>query len=461
MNRLANIYRFPLKKETLFILFVTVLIMSYNTVLIEQYNLYVNYIAKLTIIAFLFIFFKHRIISGNQVLIVFLYSMLLIYGLMIATFNGQFTLSLPLTMKYGLRIIAFIGILMILNTKRYSDNIVKFPIWIGVILSLQSIALFVMISSGNAPEPDYINIRGKMRSYGIWGFAPSITWGYNNILIPRVSSFFSEASNFTRFLEYPVIISFGYYKIYRGKINFLFMVICLLAFILTFSMTGYLSMILAFIVFYMLKTRKNIAKISILAFCILFIFSFHIYLKETYIPNPHQRNFVQHMILSKYGDALRATTGIKGLYGGRVYSTIEAAKVFYHNSFGVGLLNNEDIEILKKNGEDAYTKIHLFGALLFWLIKTGFIGLITFILIFFSILKNIKTFWFNRNDIRIYISIAFICIAIHHLIVGDWFDPMFLFVMALILSYHGRGGYRTDFKNNDLPTSGRPTVIKR
>jgi hypothetical protein len=295
-----------------------------------------------------------------------------------------------------------------------------------------------MITSGNAPEPDYINIRGQMRSYGIWGFAPSITWGYDGLFVPQLSSFFSEASNFARFLEYPIILSFGYYKIYGGKRYLFSLAVCLMSLILTFSWTGYLAIFLGFFVFHMLRARNTIRRVSILVFCILLIFSFHIYQKRTYINNPDQRTVIQHMLFSKYADALRSPGNIKGLYGGRVHSGIEAAKIFCEFPLGVGLLDNRDIDVLNKHGTGDYMNIHLYGAFWFWLVKTGFVGISIIVLIFCIILGKMKTFWHDKTDIHNYISIAFISIAIHQLIVGDWIDPMFLFVMALILAYRKR-----------------------
>jgi hypothetical protein len=426
-----------LKREALFIFLVATYILIYNTAWIEQYSFYLNYGVKLLVITSLFIFFRYQKMSDNQTTVVFLYSMLLMYGLLIATLNQQFTLSFPVTLKYGLRILALIAILMVLNTNRYSDGVVKFPIFIGVILSIQSILLFIMITSGNAPEPDYINIRGGIRNYGIWGFCPSIQWGYNNLYVPRVSSFFSEPSNFAIFLEYPIILSLGYYKIYGGKRYLFSLIVCLLCFILTFSWTGYFALFVGFLMFYMLK-KKNIGRLVISIFMIALVYSFHMYSKEAYIDNPAERNVIQHILFSKYADALRSPEDIRGLYGGRVYSAIENTKLFFESPAGVGLLQNEDIDILNKYGEEPYTTIHVYGAFWFWLVKTGFVGMFIILLIFCITLKKIKTFLYDKTDIRNYISIAFISIAMHHFISGDWIDPMFLFVMALILAYKRR-----------------------
>lgn len=424
-----------IKKETLLIFIIAAFILVYNTIIIEPYRP-INYTTKLLIIASLFIFFRHSILSGRQLIVIFLYSILLVYGLSIAALNQKFALSVPLFLKYSFRFLSFSAILMILNQNRYSDSVIKMPMWIGVILSIQSVLLFAMIASGNQPEVSYVDHnRGLLRSYGIWGFAPSITWGYNNLRILRVSSFFSEASNFARFLEYPIILSLGYYKIYGGKRYLLALTVCLLSFILTFSMTGYLAVFLGCFVFYVIK-KTNIFAIFIIPIClVLFVLSLHVYLKNAYVANPHERSIVQHMLLSKYGEALRSTEDLRGFYGGRVYSAIEASKVFIENPLGVGLLDNRDIDILYRHGDEDYTSIHLYGAFWNWLIKTGFIGISLFVLIFYTIIREMKTFWHNKTDIRCYTSLAFICISIHHLIAGDWIDPMFLFVMSSVLAY--------------------------
>ena len=427
--------RMIIKRETLFVFLVAVIILIYNTVWIEQYSFYANYAVKILAITSLFIFFRCQKMSDSQTKVVVLYSMLLMYGLLIATLNQQFTLSFPLIIKYSTRIFALIAIMMVLNRNRYSENVIRFPIIIGVILSVQSILLFIMIITGTAPEPNYINLSvGEMRNYGILGFCPSIEWGHNDLYIPRLSSFFSESSNFAVFLEYPIILSLGYYKICGGKRYLLSLGVCLLCFILTFSLTGYIALTFSVVLFHSLK-KKTMGKIAVLIFMSAVVFSFHIYSKITYIDNPAERTAIQHILFSKYADALRSPEDIRGMYGGRVYSSIENSKLFFENPFGIGLLQNEDIDILKKQGTEAYTTIHIFGAFWFWLVKTGFVGMLILLLIFGITIKKMKNFMYDKTDIRNYISIAFISIFLHHFISGDWIDPMFLFVMALILSY--------------------------
>jgi hypothetical protein len=162
------------------------------------------------------------------------------------------------------------------------------------------------------------------------------------------------------------------------------------------------------------------------------------YSKATYVNDPSQRTVIQHMLFSKYAEGLRSPSDIRGLYGGRVYSAIENTKLFIEYPFGLGLLNNGDINQIYKYGKEGYAVIHIYGAFWFWLVKTGFVGIFIMGLIFYVILLRMKTFWFDKKDIRTYISMAFICIAIHQLVTGDWIDPMFLFVMALILAYRER-----------------------
>ncbi|MFX1480617.1 MAG: hypothetical protein ACFFCI_21210, partial [Promethearchaeota archaeon] len=161
----------------------------------------------------------------------------------------------------------------------------------------------------------------------------------------RTSSFFSEASLFARFLEYPIILSYGYYKIHRSKCYFVFFMICVLAFLLTFSWTGYLSVLLGYCGFTMLRKGGVAQKLVVFAAAILVVFFLHVYLKESYISNPTQRTTIQHLLLSKYADAVRSlavrsTEDIRGIYGGRIYSAIEATKIWLEEPFGVGLMNN-------------------------------------------------------------------------------------------------------------------------
>ncbi len=309
-----------------------------------------------------------------------------------------------------------------------------------MVLSIQSIFLFILIVFGLAPEPGYIFCRGLIRSYGILGFVPSLNWGHDNLFIPRLSSFFSEASNFGRFLEYAIVVSFGYFKIFGRKRYLLASLICLSAFSLTFSMTCFFALFFGLSFYALLRTKRFVIKFAIPVLCVLFLISMHLILKGTYVNNSADRTPLQHMLFSKYGDAMRSTDNdIRGLYGGRVYSAIKSVEIFIANPFGLGLLQNKDLPIQSMNGDKLYTDVHVFGAFLFWLVKTGFVGIFILMFIFFIILRRMKTFWHDKKDIRNFISMAFMSISVHQLIVGDWFDAMFLFCMAIILVFDPKG----------------------
>jgi hypothetical protein len=424
-----------IKRETIIISLICLYILSYGTILVESYKL-VSYGIKLIVIFSICALAKGKKLSTEAVAVILLYTLLLIYGLLIGTINGKFVFSSELSLKYGLRILAFAAILIMLSSGQYSNRILKAPIWIGVVLAIQSILLFILIYLGVAPAVTYVDhARGSLASFGILGYAPHITQVAGGPRILRVSSFFSEASVFARFLEYPIILSLGYYRIYRRKSYLIFLMICSLAFVLTFSWTGYLSLLLGYCGFTMLRKKGVAQKVVVFAGAILVVFLLHVYLKAFYIPNPNERTTIQHVLLSKYADALRSTENIRGIYGGRVYSAVEATKIWLEEPFGVGLMNNTEIEVLKKHGSEGYSAIHLYGGFWFWLVTTGFVGITIFILILMCVLKRSRMDRFDKMDIRRYILIAFITVGIHEALYGYWIDPMFLFIMALVLEY--------------------------
>ncbi len=120
----SDYFRMTIKKETLFVFLIIVFLMGYDTILIEPYQV-AGFLTKILVVAGFFLLFRLNKISGSAVTIIFLFSILLLYGLFIAILNNNFTLSLGLTLKFAWRIFAFTSLLMILQADSFSENIIK------------------------------------------------------------------------------------------------------------------------------------------------------------------------------------------------------------------------------------------------------------------------------------------------------------------------------------------------
>ncbi|MBI5234378.1 MAG: O-antigen ligase family protein, partial [Deltaproteobacteria bacterium] len=140
------------------------------------------------------------------------------------------------------------------------------------------------------------------------------------------------------------------------------------------------------------------------------------------------RNAAQHLILMRFDmghDELA--------YGGRIFSALEAARLFMKHPFGLGLMDNRAIDELERYGGDYY--IHLSSAFFSWLVKTGFVGIGIFLMIFLVIWREIRDVVGGKRGIHYYVALSFIAMGIHGLSSGDWIDPMFLLVMAYLVSH--------------------------
>lgn len=424
------------KTELSFIVLVSIFILIFITVLPTLIPVKAVLAIKLLVIAFLFIFFKHGELSDRAKLVALLYIILVLYGLLVGILNQRFDASMFPALKLAVRIAGFIAIMGILAMGKYSDRVIRFPIWLGTIFSVQVIILAILVALGRAPEWTYMGIYSIdfTRSLGILGgMIGSHSIGIFNI--SRFQSIFSEPANLAGFLLYPILISFGYYRISGRRKHLFSLIACLIAFALTFSITGFISLLLTFFVFIILKRSNIWIKSAAFTVAMLVIFSTHMFFQRTYEPDYAQRGIIKHIAFSKYEYDRMTSPDITRMYGGRAHSAIECFKIFLEHPFGVGLMNVSDIDILYQDGQEEFMAIHLYSALLLWLVKTGFVGMFIFAWIFYLIVGKMRDFWDNKMDIRYYIALAFIAHLIFHLMSATWIGPLFLFIMALILVY--------------------------
>ena len=137
----------------------------------------------------------------------------------------------------------------------------------------------------------------------------------------------------------------------------------------------------------------------------------------------------EHLLLSRYGNTNKISTIA---YGGRVHSHIEAFKLFLDYPFGLGILENSQIPELNRTGSEAFTSIHLAGAHLKWIVKTGIVGIVIYFLIFLLSLSKLIQITKQEKNIIQYVGIAFIAVTIHEIGTGNWFDPLYFIILAFM-----------------------------
>ncbi len=246
----------------IFITILSVYILQYSTYLIH--NNFLDKTIKITTLFLLLISIKNYKLSHDHQGILLIYGALFGSALVGAVLTSDLIGILQLS-KIVWMFLVFPVILFICTPKtKPPDMLLKMPIFWGLLFSLQSIVLFVLILFDIPIGQTIIELgkRGGMPevSYGILGYANALqTFSRVDYSILRVQSWFIEPSIFAAYLLYPTLVSFGYYKSTKRKYYLLISFLCLISMIMTFSLSGFLSGFasILFILFVRPASKRN------------------------------------------------------------------------------------------------------------------------------------------------------------------------------------------------------------
>jgi len=304
----------------------------------------------------------------------------------------------------------FILIFIIKSLEIYHLNIfIKWYRTIALILAIQSILLFVFIYL-KISIPNTLIARHSSQdlfnSYGVFGFG-NVNTGYSF----RTQSFFSEATNFAKFLVLPFFSYLHEFFKIRQKHTLLKLSIILLALLSTFSLTAILGVVIGVVLFFII--RKKGAKGLVRFFPILFIVVFGLYKGTSSLINKGVDKTASNIVSGSFqkGDV---SVGIREEY---IYHVLNIVSDY---PFGVGY----NIEPFSSIGFLPIAPTR-------WLIFGGWVGLVLILMLHRNFLKG----WSKslNND---YYRLFFVICASHFvisLVHGTWTEFIYWINFVVLL----------------------------
>ena len=144
-------------KELLFLILLFIFILEYDLLIVSQYTM--DRIIKLGSLFLLIIFFFE--IKGNHKnyyikKVIKHYSMWLLFIFISVAINFS-TENLNYFFKYFLMSIPLVLLLYMVNPYKFSERIIKFPIFIGVIFSIHAIIVWFLVLFGFEFDFSYVD----------------------------------------------------------------------------------------------------------------------------------------------------------------------------------------------------------------------------------------------------------------------------------------------------------------
>ena len=404
-------------RENVFIIFIFVIILEYQLSLVHTFLF--DRIIKIVSFIILIIFFKNirdnkKNIYIQRITKIYLALFLIFIASTIANLS---VISIIFLIKYSLVLVIVFLLLYKVHPNYFSDKIIKFPIFIGAVLSLSSITLWLLVYFGIEPQAFDVSSERFTRiakfSY-LWGDMCYTLGGG----ISRACSFFTTPNRYGNFLIFPAFVSYGYFVL-KKQFRYLFVcILCSVVIFLTFSLTILLASILAIslnLFFGMVCKIKEVKKVSfttgivgLLLSLILILGVFKAY-QFKYSQNPTNKVFRG------------------GTYQTLFHSFVCMENVFVpdiNKPFGSGLATMKDGQL--------YTPQFGFVQVL---ILLGYPGII-FFLVFIAYMFKVHVFpalMHKPHRIERYVALAFVAQTMCGIEEGAWLYTHYLFTTAIFV----------------------------
>jgi hypothetical protein len=236
------------------VVFIFILIFTYDSELLNVY-LGASNVFLVKIIIFFMLFLnvstkKIKLFSQEKYVIFFLVIIHLYISVISVSYTGFE--GLIWSFKFLIRFTSIIFFIMSLELY-HLKSFIKWYRVIALILSVQSILLFVSIYLNISLPTTLIERHSSQdlfNSYGLLGFGNANT-GYSF----RTQSFFSESTNFAKFLVLPFFSYLNEFFNSRKKYTLLKVVVILAALFTTFSLTAFIGIVVGFVLFIIIKRK--------------------------------------------------------------------------------------------------------------------------------------------------------------------------------------------------------------
>lgn len=153
------------------------------------------------------------------------------------------------------------------KSKETRVAIMRTVFWMGVVLSFQTIVLFLMFFTNRLPSSTVIVLAGSRKlkelNFGVWGFANGVLARNSAFTVYRAQSWFGEPSTFALFLE--ATVAFGVVSLptaTRRVVHKVGLGLTVIAMVLTFSTALSLTSIAAVTAFAISRMTKRSDRIT-------------------------------------------------------------------------------------------------------------------------------------------------------------------------------------------------------
>ena len=224
------------------------------------------------------LYLAHRYSNTTEFLkfqrkIIFIYLIIIIYIIIvwISLYDGQRNNSPKGIILTSLCLIAFF---YILNSSNFNlPKLTNFIIVIAFIFSILSINLYIGYLLGYMPVSKYILPGYQIGTgMGFGGFLAERA-SFEQFLSLRNMSYWSEPAKFAQYLQLPIFLSIYKYSINKNLKNLFISVTIITAFLLTFSVANFFSVLIAYALYSVfLKVKISKFKIRYLLIGLILIF---------------------------------------------------------------------------------------------------------------------------------------------------------------------------------------------
>lgn len=369
-------------------------------------------------------------------IVVGLYLLFIAYGHLSTLFSEDIADSAFTSYKYFMKIAFFFGVLGVFHRYAFSHRLISIWLIIGAIFSLQAIVLVGLMTFGYPiqgeplvfPQENY-GPDEAFNSYGILGYANFyhlIGDSLERTMVIRAQAYFSEASNLGRFLVFPMFLALGSFVLSRKPRYLVLFLMCALGCVLTRSATVGLALVVMAAIWAIERSPQLIGK-TIVALVVLplagsLLMGVWAIMQENFNPDPTTMTVTQSMIGKGEGSLLRRMEWVEA-----------AVDVAMEQPFGIGFVNQNRSRYLDPSSFSSIGALPL--APVMWLLRTGVAGLALMLTILgFVYVRAVRPYLSNPRTIMHYVALAFLAQLLTQVVHGNWIDPTFFIMMAMLLT---------------------------
>lgn len=323
------------------------------------------------------------------------------YALSLCLFSEDVSATFRGTLSYFINRVVVFMIFLLCFHSRYGSSFYKIPLYISIILSIQSMILFLL---GTVLQIDVSS--SIVYAHSILGFGDGTG---------RLQSYFFEANKFAQFLVYPFFLSVAHYKKSGIKIYLFIAALIYCTIFLTYSVTVNLAIILTFAIYILLK-RENLGSIVLFSIILLSgIFMIYSTYYEYLIYNPLNLNSPFFL-------------GKEISYIERIAEQNYSWEIFMENPWGIGFISHENSSLIvdKRFSNAALEEI----------VRMGLLGIILRALLILFVMLSLRNLIIKKgNKIKIYIGLSFLCLMLASLVYGPFDQVTALFVLTAFLTF--------------------------